>query len=78
MPRKVKKSKLAKALEQVWQRPGVREPEHVTRWMTPEQMAATGRNEPEQLAHLKPGEIVYVGRGKKAPQPKRFKVEWPK
>jgi hypothetical protein len=76
--RKVKKSPLAKALEKIWRMEGVREPEHVARWLTPEIMAASGRYEPEQIEQFKPGQIVNGGRGKKAPRPKPFKIEWPK
>jgi hypothetical protein len=75
--KRVKKSPLAKALDKIWQRPGMREPEHVARWLTPEVMAASGRYDPEQLEGLKPGQIVNGGRGKKVPSPKPFKVVWP-
>ena len=71
MPRKVKKSPLAKALDKIWRSEAVAHPEHVARWRV-------GSPDMEQLVGLKPGEIIDGGKGKKAPQPKRFKVEWPK
>ena len=84
MPRKVKKSKLAKQLEKIWQREPVREPGHVARHMTAARRLELGGLDAEQRAEFEtrakhaPDEIFSGGRGKKWPEPKRPRIEWPK
>ena len=84
MPRKVKKSPLAKQLTRIWERQGVREPHHIARYMTPERMLQLGGLSAEQRAEIDeliakaPGQVFPGGRGKKWPEPKRFKIDWPK